>query len=77
VQSLLNVTAVQATASGFVTVWPSDKLQPVASNLNVTASGQNIPNLAIVAVSLTGRVSLYTQSGTHFVADLSGYYISG
>lgn len=71
---VLNVTAAQATAPGYVTVWPSDQPQPTASNLNVTASGQNIPNLVSVSVSATGTITLYTQSGTDLVADIAGYY---
>ena len=71
---VLNVTAAQATAPGFITVWPSDQPQPTASNLNVTSTGQNIPNLVSVSVSATGTVSLYTQTGTHLVADIAGYY---
>lgn len=71
---VLNVTAAQATAPGFITVWPSDQPQPTASNLNVTAAGQNIPNLVSVSVGNTGSVSLYTQTGTHLVADIAGYY---
>ena len=72
---VLNVTAAESTAPGFVTVWPSDKIRPTASSLNVTAAGQNIPNLVSVSISATGTVSLYTQSGTHLVADIAGYYI--
>ena len=71
---VLNVTAAQATAPGYITVWPSDQPQPTASNINVTAAGQNIPNLVSVAVSNSGTVSLYTQTGTHLVADIAGYY---
>ncbi len=71
---VLNVTAADATAVGFVTVWPADKPQPTASNLNVTFAGQNIPNLAEVAVSPAGSVSIYSQAGTHLVVDVSGYY---
>ena len=66
--------ATGATGPGFVTVWPGGE-RPVASNLNVTAQGQNIPNLAIVGVSPSGSVSLYSQSGGHLVVDLNGYYI--
>ena len=72
---VLNVTAAAATAPGYITVWPSDQPQPTASNLNVTAVGQNIPNLVSVSVSAGGAVSLYTQSGTHLLADLAGYYV--
>ena len=69
---VLNVTAAQATASWFVTVWPSDKPRPTASNLIEMASGQDIANLVSVSVSATGTVSLYSQSGTHLVAASPG-----
>jgi len=66
-----------ATAPGYVTVWPSGATRPTASNLNVTATGQNIPNLVSVTLSPAGAVSLYSQSGSHLIADLAGYYVSG
>jgi hypothetical protein len=72
--AVLNVTAAAATGAGFITVWPSDKPRPVVSNINVTFAGQNIPNLATVTVSNTNTVSLYTQAGTHLIADIAGYY---
>ena len=72
---VLNVTAAQATAPGFVTVWPTGTTQPTASNINITFAGQNIPNLVSVAVNDAGSVSLYTQSGTQLLADIAGYYI--
>jgi hypothetical protein len=73
---VVNVTAVQALAPGFVTVWPDSAAQPLASNLNVTFAGQNIANLTSVGLGPTGAISIYTQSGAHLVADLAGYYIS-
>jgi hypothetical protein len=71
---VLNVTAAEAVAPGFVTLWPTGKVRPTASNLNVTASGQNIANLVTVSLSALGVVSLYSQSGTHLVVDVAGYY---
>jgi hypothetical protein len=73
---VMNVTAAQATGVGFVTVWPTGVMQPTASNLNVTSVGQNIPNLVSVAIGDAGSVSLYTQGGTHLLADLAGYYVA-
>ena len=73
---MLNVTAAQAVAPGYVTVWPTGVAQPTASNINVTAAGQNIPNLVSVAVGASGSVSLFAQSGTQLLADVAGYYIS-
>jgi hypothetical protein len=73
----MNVTAAAATAPGFVTVWPADQSRPTASNLNVTAAGQNIANLVTVEASADGKVSLFSQSGTDLIADLAGYYLAG
>jgi hypothetical protein len=43
--------------------------------LNVTFAGQNIANLVSVTLSPAGTVGLYSQAGTHLVADIAGYYI--
>src|SRR5690606_38214727 len=56
---VLTVTAADATAPGYVTVWPTGLVRPVASNLNVTFAGQNIPNAVIVPLGAGGQVSLY------------------
>jgi hypothetical protein len=71
----LNVTAAEATSPGFVTVWPAATSRPTVSNLNVTSAGQNIANLVSVTVSPAGDIALYSQGGTHLVADIAGYYI--
>ena len=47
--------------------------QPLASNLNVVP-GVNTPNLVAVKVGAGGQVCLYTQSGGHLIADISGYF---
>jgi hypothetical protein len=72
----LNVTAVDPTGPGYVTVWPADVARPTASNLNFGA-GQNVPNLVIVRVPPSGDISFYNFGGdTHLVADVAGYYTS-
>jgi hypothetical protein len=74
--AVLNVTATEATAEGFVQVAPGGALNPGASsNLNPLA-GQTVPNLVIVPVASDGSVSLYTQSGTHLIVDVMGYFTS-
>lgn len=71
----LNITAVGATASSFVTVWPSDVGQPNASNLNFVA-GSTVPNLAIVRVPPSGVINIFNESGAvHLLADVVGYYV--
>ncbi len=71
---VLNVTATEAAGPGFVTAWPTGQARPLASNLNLTAANQTRPNSVTVPLGAGGRVSLYTQAGTHLVADVAGYY---
>ncbi len=71
---VLNVTAANATARGFVTVYPGDEELPDTSNLNLTRVGESRPNTVIVPVSPTGTIKLYSKSGAHLLADVSGYF---
>ena len=74
--AVLNVTAVDPTAAGFLTVWPQGSAMPTVSNLNF-AAGHNVPNLVTVGLSATGQVSIYANTGsTDVVADVEGYYTS-
>jgi DNA-binding beta-propeller fold protein YncE len=73
---VLNVTATDATASSYITVFPvgGEGPPPTASNLNFTA-GETIANLVTVPVGVNGAVALYNHSGTvDLIADLEGYY---
>lgn len=71
---VLNVTATEATESGFVQVLPTGQVAFGAfSNLNVTA-GQTVPNLVVVPVGPDGSVTVFSQRGTHVVADVFGYF---
>jgi hypothetical protein len=74
---VLNLTGADATSGGFVTAWPTGQPMPNASNLNLVAAGDTAPNLAIVPVGSGGRVSLYTEAGTHLIADVFGYFTDG
>ena len=74
----LNLTAVRAVGAGFVTAWPSDELQPLASNLNVPAADVTIANLAVLPIGTTsGRIEIFTQGGAHLLADTAGYFTGG
>lgn len=74
---VLNVTATNPTAAGYVTAWPKGATQPVASNLNFVA-GQTVPNRVIVKVGTGGKVSLYNPAGTvDLVADVNGWFTDG
>jgi len=71
----LNVTATEADADGFITVWPCGAERPTASNLNVTAGG-TIPNLVVAKVGAAGKVCLFAQRGTHLIADLNAFWVA-
>lgn len=74
---VMNVTVTGTTATSFLTIWPSDKPRPTASNLN-WAPGQTIPNLVTAALSADGKISFYNPVGsTHIIADVAGYYVPG
>ncbi|MDW3216554.1 MAG: D-alanyl-D-alanine carboxypeptidase family protein [Ilumatobacteraceae bacterium] len=71
---VLNVTMTETVDPGFVTVWPTGTPRPTVSSVNATRSGQTVPNLVTVPVGVEGRISFYTLSGTHLIADVFGYY---
>ncbi|MBC6446379.1 hypothetical protein [Actinokineospora xionganensis] len=70
---VLNVTAIDPTASSYLTVWPNGRARPATSNLNFVA-GQTVPNLVTVPV-VDGKVAFYNNAGrVHVVADFFGYH---
>ena len=71
---VLNVTAIEPTRPGFLTVFPTGSDRPVASNLNFVA-GQVVPNLVTVGVGAGGSVSIFGSAGlVHVAADVVGWY---
>jgi len=69
----LNVTVVQPSAAGFVTLWPCDVARPQSSNVNYTES-QIVANGVIAPVSNAGTVCLYSLVSTDIVVDLAGWF---
>ena len=75
--AVLNLTATQPTAGGFITAYAGGQPVPDTSNLNFTA-GKTVANQVIVP--LTSDVAdFYNDSGgtVQLVADLDGYFSSG
>lgn len=74
--AVLNVTAVDPTASGLLTVFLAGTTMPLVSNLNFVA-GAIVPNLVTVPLSSTGGISIYNHAGsTNVIVDAEGYYLS-
>jgi hypothetical protein len=70
---VLNVTATEATAAGFVSLWPGETPRPLTSMLNLSSGGQTAASAAVVEVGADGTVNLYSQSGAHLVVDVTGW----
>jgi uncharacterized protein (DUF1501 family) len=72
----INLTAVDATAPTYVTVWPGGTARPVSSNLN-PVPGMAVPNLVVTQLGPAGSIGLFNNSGDlHLVGDLVGYFVS-
>ncbi|WP_316522023.1 hypothetical protein [Kitasatospora brasiliensis] len=73
---VMNVTAVDAADTGFVTVYPAGQSAPITSNLNHTV-GQTIPNAVTVQVGAGGAVQMLNGSDGNLdlIADVTGYYV--
>ncbi len=70
--AILNVTAVNPTSDGYLTVYSCDTDVPTSSNVNFTA-GTTIARTAAVSVSADGTVCVYTSAATDLVVDVDGY----
>ncbi len=70
---VLNVTATQPAAPGFLTVYPSGNILPPSSDLNFEA-GETRPNLVVVRVGTGGKVTLYVSAATHVIFDVEGWF---
>jgi Sortase domain len=73
--AVLNVTGVNTTAPGFVTVYPAGTDLPTASNVNFDRGGQVMANMVTVKLSAAGAVDVYTQEQMDLVVDVSGAYV--
>jgi hypothetical protein len=73
---LLNVTAVQPSSAGFLTVWPCGTPQPVASSVNFE-TGEIVPNAVLAKVGSDGSVCIATSSEVDLVVDVNGFVRDG
>jgi hypothetical protein len=71
--AVLNVTAVNPSSAGFLTVFPQGGSRPNTSNVNYS-TGHNTNNRVILPLSAGGGISVYSSSSTDVVVDISGYF---
>ncbi|MFB6521908.1 PKD domain-containing protein [Streptomyces sp. NPDC056401] len=78
VGAVLNVTATDTTAPGFLTAYAFGGKIPAASSLN-TLPGLTVPNHVTTPVGPGGKVSIFNSHGgpNHVITDLLGYFTTG
>ncbi len=67
-----NVTALNETAAGFLTIYPDGATRPNAAQMNYT-TGAVTNNEVTVAVT-DGKIDIYSTANTDVVVDVMGYY---
>jgi len=74
---IANVTAVDGTASTFLTLYPDAANRPRSSDLNVLPH-VNLPNLTAVQLSASGtlgHVNIFNSVGTiNVIVDVEGWF---
>jgi len=73
----VNLTVVQSTAMGYLTLFPSNQTEPVASSINfVPDLARN--NNAILGLATDGTGGITVKNGSagtvHFLLDVTGYF---
>jgi hypothetical protein len=70
----INLTAVDPTAGGYLSVYPAGTPVPPSSTLNF-AAGTTVGNAAIVGVGSGGQIAVYNPAGTvHVLVGVAGYH---
>ncbi len=71
--AVLNVTATETAADGYLTVYPCGETRPTASNVNYRR-GESVPNLVVAKLGAGGKVCLYTYAPADVIIDLAGTF---
>lgn len=72
--AILNVTAANTTADGYLTVYPCDDVAPETSNVNFVADQAGEPNAVLAALNLEGDVCITTYAETDVIVDVNGWF---
>ncbi len=71
----LNVTALDATALTFWTIWQTGTPRPDTSSLNPSPGQPPTPNAVSTPISATGQFDVFNESGSvGILIDVNGYY---
>ena len=68
-----NITAVNPSAGGYITAWPTGTAKPNASNVNY-ARAQTIAGLAVAKLGTGGKISVSSSAATDLLLDVAGWF---
>ena len=71
----VSVTAAQATASGYIVVWPGGLDRPATSTVNF-AAGETRANGAIIAIGADGTLAVSSSASADVVIDVHGAFVA-
>jgi len=71
--AVVDLAVTNASADGFVTVWPCAETRPLVSNLNFVA-GATVTNLVFAAGDEDGKVCFASNVAVDLVVDLEGLF---
>lgn len=71
--AILNVTATDAVAPGFLTVFPSDRAQPLVSSVNFEV-GDARPNSVIAPIGADGKIKIFASAQANVIVDVMGWF---
>jgi hypothetical protein len=70
--AVTNVTLTATDASGFATAFKAGTPRPGTSTINAFLPVQTVANAAVIQVN-AGKISVFTEVGTHLIVDVAGY----
>lgn len=74
---VVNVTATNPTAAGYVTLWGAGSARPATSNVNFRA-GETAASAGLIALTAERSLCAYQQGGSaDVILDVAGYFGAG
>jgi hypothetical protein len=70
--AIVNLTAVEPAAAGFLTLYPCGSAVPTVSNLNFVA-GAIVANRGLASTGGAGQFCVFSSADTDVVVDIEGY----
>ncbi len=71
--AVVNVTVVDPSGPGYVTLYPAGATQPTVSNIGF-GTGETIANRAVVTLSSSGAIDVVSNVSTNVVIDVTGWF---